>query len=206
VALKAGRGRLVVATHNKGKLKEMAALLEPHGFDCVGAGELGLPEPAETGATFAANAELKALAAAKGSGHLALADDSGLCVEALGGKPGIYSARWAAPTGGPKGGGGRDFRVAMERVNRELGDNPNRRAYFVSVLSLAWPDGKVKSFEGRVYGTLVWPPRGDKGFGYDPIFVPEGYKQTFGEMDPELKHRISHRAVAFAKLAASGFR
>lgn len=198
--------RLVIATHNRGKLKEMAALLKPHGFDCVSSGDLGLPEPEETGDTFAANAELKAVAAAKGSGHLALADDSGLVVEALGGQPGIYSARWAAPTGGPAGGGGRDFRGAMERVNRELGAAKNRRAYFVSVLSLAWPDGRVKSFEGRIDGALVWPPRGERGFGYDPMFMPDGYKETFGEMEPGLKHKISHRAVAFGKLAASGFR
>ncbi len=206
MAAEAARGRLVVATHNKGKLKEMAALLAPHGFDCIGAGDLGLPEPEEPGESFAANAELKALAAAKGSGHTALADDSGLVVEALGGQPGIHSARWAAPSGGPMGGGGRDFRVAMERVNRELGANKNRRAHFVSVLSLAWPDLRVKSFEGRIEGTLVWPPRGDRGFGYDPMFMPDGYKETFGEMNPDLKRRISHRAVAFGKLAASGFR
>jgi len=206
VAADAARGRLVIATHNQGKLKEMAALLAPHGFDCVSSGDLGLPEPVETGATFTANAELKALAAAKDSGHRALADDSGLVVKSLDGQPGIYSARWAAPQGGPKGGGGRDFRVAMERVNRELGANPNRRAYFVSVLSLAWPDGRVKSFEGRVNGTLVWPPRGERGFGYDPMFMPDGHKVTFGEMEPGLKHRISHRAVAFGKLVSAGFR
>ena len=202
----APRGRLVIATHNKGKLKEMAALLAPHGFECISAGELGLPEPEETGDTFIANAELKARAAATGSGQMALADDSGLVVKSLGGQPGIHSARWASLSGGPAGGGGRDFRVAMERVNRELGPNPNRRAYFVSVLSLARPDGGVKSFEGRVNGTLVWPPRGDRGFGYDPMFMPDGHKETFGEMDPGLKHRISHRAVAFGKLVASGFR
>ena len=198
--------RLVIATHNRGKLKEMTELLAPHGFTCVSAGELGLPEPEETGGTFAANAELKALAAAKGSGEMALADDSGLCVAALAGLPGIHSARWAEPAGGPIGGGGRDFRAAMARVNRELGANPDRRAYFVSVLSLAWPDGGVKAFEGRVHGTLVWPPRGERGFGYDPIFLPDGCDQTFGEMDPAQKHRISHRAVAFRKLAEAGFR
>ena len=202
----AARGRLVVATHNKGKLREMAELLAPYGFDCVSAGELGLPEPEETGATFIANAELKARAAARGSGHRALADDSGLCVEALGGRPGVQSVRWADTAGGSEDGGGRDFRRAMERVNRELDANPDRRAYFISVLSLAWPDGGVKSFEGRVHGTLVWPPRGDRGFGYDPMFMPSGYNQTFGEMDPDLKHRISHRAVAFRKLADAGFR
>lgn len=200
------RRRLVIATHNRGKLKEIEALLAPHGFDCVSAGELGLIEPEEAGGDFAANAELKARAAAAGSGCMALADDSGLCVEALGGRPGIHSARWAEPAGGPAGGGGRDFRGAMERVNRELGPTANRRAYFVSVLALAWPDGKVKTFEGRVHGTLVWPPRGERGFGYDPMFVPDGYRETFGEMDPALKHRISHRAAAFRKQVEAGFR
>jgi XTP/dITP diphosphohydrolase len=208
--LKPAQRRLVIATHNKGKLGEMAALLAPHGFECVSAGELGLHEPEETGGSFTANAELKAFAAAKGSGHLALADDSGLCVEALDDRPGIHSARWADPTGGPKGGGGRNFRRAMERVNRELGASlgasQDRRAYFVSVLALAWPDGRVKSFEGRVHGTLVWPPRGERGFGYDPMFLPDGYRETFGEMDPALKHRISHRAAAFRKLVEAGFR
>lgn len=199
------RGRLVIATHNQGKLKEMAELLAPFGYDCVSAGELGLPEPEETGDSFIANAELKARAAAKDSGSLALADDSGLAVDALGGAPGIHSARWAAPSGGPAGGGGRDFRVAMERVNRELGANPNRRGHFVSVLCLASPDGRVRCFEGRVSGTLVWPPRGSRGFGYDPMFMPDGYEQTFGEMDPAIKHRISHRAVAFGKLAKAVF-
>jgi XTP/dITP diphosphohydrolase len=203
---KPARRRLVIATHNRGKLKEMAALLAPHGFACVAAGELGLPEPEETGGSFTANAELKARAAAKGGGHMALADDSGLCVEALDGRPGIHSARWADPAGGPEGGGGRDFRRAMERVNRDLGASKDRRAYFVSVLALAWPDGRVKSFEGRVHGTLIWPPRGERGFGYDPMFVPDGHTETFGEMDPDLKHRISHRAVAFRKLVEAGFR
>lgn len=200
------RRRLVIATHNRGKLKEMAALLAPHGFDCVSAGDLSLPEPEETGGSFAANAELKARAAAAAGGHMALADDSGLCVEALDGRPGIHSARWADPESGPVGGGGRDFRRAMARINRELGASKDRRAYFVSVLALAWPDGRVKSFEGRVHGTLVWPPRGDRGFGYDPMFMPDGRKETFGEMDPALKHSISHRAAAFRKLAEARFR
>lgn len=203
---KPARRRLVIATHNRGKLKEMAALLAPHGFECASAGELGLPEPEETGGSFTANAEMKARAAAKGGGQMALADDSGLCVEALDGRPGIHSARWADPAGGPEGGGGRDFRRAMERVNRELGASKDRRACFVSVLALAWPDGRVKSFAGRVHGTLVWPPRGERGFGYDPMFVPDGHTETFGEMDPDLKQRISHRAAAFRKLVEAGFR
>lgn len=188
--------RLVIATHNKGKLVEMAELLQPFGFDCVSAGSLGLPEPEETADSFVGNAELKALAAARGSGLPALADDSGLAVQALGGRPGIYSARWAATNGG------RDFRFAMERVNRELGAGTDRRAHFVSVLAYATPDGTARSFEGRVDGTLVWPPRGTHGFGYDPMFVPNGYAETFGEMDPLRKHAISHRADAFRKLVA----
>ena len=188
--------RLVIATHNPGKLEEMAELIGPYGFDCISAGALGLPEPEETGDTFIANAALKARAAAEGSGEMALADDSGIVVPALGGQPGLHSARWA------EGPGGRDFRRAMERVQRELGDDPDRSAYFVSVLALAWPDGRATSFEGRVHGTLVWPPRGGRGFGYDPMFQPDGRAETFGEMEPEAKHRISHRANAFRKLVA----
>jgi XTP/dITP diphosphohydrolase len=188
--------RLVIATHNKGKLREMAELLAPYGLDCVAAGELGLPEPEETADSFIGNAELKARAAAKGSGLPALADDSGLAVAALGGQPGIHSARWAET------GGRRDFRFAMERVNRELGSSADRRAHFVSVLCYARSDGGVRSFEGRVDGTLVWPPRGARGFGYDPMFLPEGYAETFGEMEPLAKHAISHRADAFRKLVA----
>lgn len=194
-------GRLVIATHNKGKLVEMADLLAPYGFACVAAGELGLAEPAETADSFAGNAALKARAAADASGLPALADDSGLAVDALGGRPGIHSARWAE-TGGPDGATVRDFRRAMERVNRELGDSPDRRAHFVCALCLAWPDGRLRCFEGRVDGTLVWPPRGGRGFGYDPMFLPDGYDQTFGEMDPAAKHAISHRAQAFRKLVA----
>jgi XTP/dITP diphosphohydrolase len=193
--------RLVIATHNKGKLREMAELLAPYGFDCVAAGELGLPEPEETADSFVGNAELKARAAAKGSGLPALADDSGLAVAALGGQPGIHSARWAE-TGGPNGETGRDFRFAMERVNRELGASTDRRAHFVSVLCLARPDGETRCFEGRVDGGLVWPPRGARGFGYDPMFLPDGYGETFGEMDPLKKRAISHRADAFRKLVA----
>ncbi|HXP30243.1 MAG TPA: RdgB/HAM1 family non-canonical purine NTP pyrophosphatase [Stellaceae bacterium] len=187
-------GRLVIATHNPGKLKEMAALLAPFGIASVGAGAAGLPEPEETGATFEENAALKALAAARGSVLPALADDSGLVVPALGGAPGIHSARWAGPQ--------RDFYHAMRRVERELGSADNR-AFFVAVLALAWPDGHIECFRGEVHGRLVFPPRGERGFGYDPIFLADGETLTFGEMEPEQKHRISHRARAFAKLAAA---
>jgi XTP/dITP diphosphohydrolase len=186
--------RLVIASHNPGKIEEIGALLAPFAVAVVSAGSLGIPEPEETGGTFEANAALKARAAAEASGLPALADDSGLVVPALGGAPGIYSARWA--------GSAKDFRVAMERVNRELGDW-DRRAAFVAVLALAWPDARdvhVELFRGEVQGNLVWPPRGDRGFGYDPMFVPAGGALTFGEMDPGEKHKISHRARAFAKL------
>jgi XTP/dITP diphosphohydrolase len=189
---------LVVASHNQGKVREIAALLGPYVAHFRSAGELGLDEPEETGTSFIANAELKARAAAEASGLIALSDDSGLVVPALDGQPGIYSARWAGP--------GRDFRVAMERVNRELGDDGDRAAYFVSALTLAWPDGHCVSVEGRVYGRLVWPIRGERGFGYDPMFAPDGYDITFGEMDPEEKHRISHRADAFRQLVERCFR
>jgi XTP/dITP diphosphohydrolase len=197
--------RLVIASHNPGKVREIAALLAPYGVEVTAAGGLGLPEPEETGATFAENAAIKARAAAEGSGLPALADDSGLVVEALGGEPGIHSARWAGPD--------RDFRVAMEKVEAALAGKPDRRAHFVCALALAWPDGGpddaldggIEIFEGRVDGALVWPPRGERGFGYDPIFVPEGYDVTFGEMDPEKKHAISHRADAFGKLIAACF-
>jgi XTP/dITP diphosphohydrolase len=190
-------GRLVVASHNPGKVREIVDLLRPFGFKAVSAGELGLPEPEETGTTFLENAELKARAAALAARLPALADDSGLVVPALGGGPGIYSARWAGPE--------KDFRVAMERVQRELGDRADRRAYFICALAMAWPDGHVESFEGRVDGTLVWPPRGSRGFGYDPMFLPEGGTVTFGEMEPDAKHQISHRARAFAQLTARCF-
>lgn len=186
--------RLVIATHNKGKLREMSELLAPLGFDCVSAGELGLPEPEETATTFIGNAELKAGQAMHGSGLASLADDSGIVVEALDGAPGIYSARWAELNGK------RDFGHAMKRVHEALGASANRRAYFISVLSFAAPGRPIRSFEGRVHGTLVWPPRGSRGFGYDPMFQPDGYAETFGEMDPLAKHAISHRAVAFKKL------
>ena len=187
---------LVVASHNKGKVREIAALLGPYVAHFRSAAELDLPEPEETGDTFIANAELKARAAAAACGLIALSDDSGLVVPAIGGQPGIYSARWA--------GADKDFSVAMERVNRELGDG-DPAAYFVSALTLAWPDGHCESVEGRVDGKLAWPVRGGNGFGYDPMFVPDGYGTTFGEMDPAEKHRISHRADAFAKLVERCF-
>jgi XTP/dITP diphosphohydrolase len=198
-------GRLVIATHNPGKLKEMRELLMPFGVDAASAAELGLDEPAESGATFEANARIKACAAAASSGLPAFADDSGLAVDALGGEPGIYSARWAGPE--------KNFRRAMQAVEdrlRERGAHaPGRRkAQFVCALSLAWPDGHVEAFEAAVHGTLVWPPRGDKGFGYDPMFLPDGHARTFGEMTNAEKHGLppagkglSHRARAFLKLA-----
>ncbi len=191
--LKAG-DRLVVASHNPGKIREINALLAPYGIDAVPASELGLPEPEETGKTFVANAELKALAAAQASGLPALADDSGLEVAALDGAPGIYSARWA--------GEAKDFTLAMERVEKELlengADTPEQRgANFTCALTLAWANSGCETFEGKVVGTLVWPPRGDRGFGDDPIFLPEGGTQTFGEMEPDEKHGQSHRARAF---------
>jgi XTP/dITP diphosphohydrolase len=187
--------RLVIATHNPGKLAEIADLLRPHGVDAVSAEALGLPQPEETAPDFAGNARLKALAAARASGLPALADDSGFCVQALQGRPGIYSARWAGPA--------KDFAAAMARVQAELGDSADRRAWFVAALCVAWPDGEAELFLGRVDGTAVWPPRGTRGFGYDPMFVPDGASQTFGEMAPEAKHAISHRARAFAALEAA---
>lgn len=188
---------LVIATHNPGKLEEIAALLAPFGVAVVGAMELGLDEPEETGLSFTENAEIKACAAAAATGRPALADDSGLAVAALGGAPGIYSARWAGPAG--------DFGAAMARVEAELGDATDRQANFVAALALAWPDGHCETFEGRVDGTLVAPPRGTRGFGYDPMFLPDDRAETFGEMDPAEKHRISHRADAFRKLIAACF-
>lgn len=189
---------LVVASHNPGKVREINALLEPFGVKAISAGELNLPEPEETGTTFAANAELKARAAAEAAGLPALSDDSGLAVAALDGAPGIYSARWAGP--------GKDFGIAMKRVNTEMAGDPDRRAHFVCALCLAWPDGHVEIFEGKVHGELVWPPRGTKGFGYDPMFRPGGYDITFGEMDPDKKHAISHRAKAFELLVEACFK
>lgn len=191
-------GRLVVASHNAGKVTEIGDLLAPYDLDVVSAAELNLPEPEETGTTFVANAILKAEAAVQGSNLPCLADDSGLAVAGLEGDPGIYSARWAGPE--------RDFKAAMALVNDKLGDNPYRRAHFISVLSLAWPDGHMENFEGRVYGTLVWPPRGRCGFGYDPMFMPDGHDKTFGEIPYDEKQRISHRAVAFQKLIDGCFR
>ncbi len=185
-------GKLVLATHNPGKVMEIADLLAPFGADLVSAGELGLPEPEETGTTFIANAELKALASSEGSGIPALADDSGLVVPALGGDPGIYSARWAGPS--------KNFQSAMREVEDRLRGEKDRTAHFVSALTLAWPDGHTVSVEGTVQGEITWPPRGDRGFGYDPVFVAVGYDITFGEMDPVEKHQISHRSEAFRKL------
>jgi XTP/dITP diphosphohydrolase len=189
------KGRLVLASHNEGKLREIAALMKPHGIETLSAAALGLAEPDETGATFEANAALKARAAAAASGLPALADDSGLVVPALGGAPGIYSARWA--------GAGKDFRIAMEKVQARLLGKADRRAFFVAALALGWPDGHVETFRGEVHGSLVWPPRGDKGFGYDPMFLAAGERETFGEMEPAKKHGMSHRAVAFAKLVTT---
>jgi XTP/dITP diphosphohydrolase len=178
---------------------EIKSLLEPYGVQVIGAAELHLPEPEETGSSFAENARIKAEAAASRSGEPALADDSGLCVAALDGAPGIYSARWAGP--------GKDFRIAMTRVENELkvNDAHDLRAWFTCALAIAAPGQETEIFEGRVFGTLAFPPRGNRGFGYDPIFMPEGYRQTFGEMDPDAKHAMSHRARAFAKLVQSVF-
>ncbi len=189
--------RLVLASHNQGKLREIEALLRPFGIDVVSAGALGLPEPEENAPDFVGNARIKALAAARASGLPSLSDDSGFCVAALGGAPGVQSARWAGPS--------KDFTVAMAEVHRRMGDAGDRRAWFVAALCLAWPDGHTETFQGRVDGTVVWPPRGTRGFGYDPMFVPAGAQETFGEMDPDTKHAISHRARAFAQLTAACF-
>lgn len=191
---------LVVASHNKGKVREIAELLTPFGVETISASDLGLAEPEETGATFRENAELKALAAAKAAQRPALADDSGLCVEALNGAPGIHSARWAGPQ--------KDFDFAMERLRLGLLEEGtiDTRAHFVCGLALAWPDGHVDYFEGRVDGTLVWPPRGRKGFGYDPMFVAEGQARTFGEMEPDEKTPLTHRADAFRQLVDACFK
>jgi XTP/dITP diphosphohydrolase len=198
-------GPVVIATHNAGKLREMRELLAPYGIATESAGDLGLPEPRETGKTFAANARIKALAAARASGKVSFADDSGLVVDALDGEPGIHSARWAGPD--------KDFRAAMNRVQTLLIERgakrpDQRRAHFVAALCLAWPDSHVEEFEGRVDGVAVWPPRGDKGFGYDPLFRPDGLDRTFGEITADEKHGLppkgqglSHRARAFLKLA-----
>jgi XTP/dITP diphosphohydrolase len=194
-----GPGKLVIASHNPGKVREITDLLGPYGIEPVSAGDLDLPEPEETGVSFVDNAELKARLAADLSGLPALADDSGLCVDALGGQPGIFSARWA--------GQDKDFGVAMERVERELigqGPEASRSAHFVCALAVCWPeDGQCELFEGRVDGTLVWPPRGQNGFGYDPIFQAIGHDRTFAELDPSEKYAIDHRADAFRKLVAA---
>ncbi len=200
-------GRLVIASHNAGKVKEIRALLAPFGIEPVSAGELGLPEPDETGTNFAENALLKALASAHGSGLPALADDSGLCVAALGGAPGVYTADWAEKQSF-EGGPGRDWYMAMGKVEgklAELGPDTDRSAYFICTLALAWPDGHTETFEGRVHGALTWPPRGTLGFGYDPVFVPTGRSDTFAELDPAEKHAMSHRADAFGKLVEAVF-
>ena len=198
---------VVIATHNPGKLREMRELLAPYGVVTQSAAELALPEPEETGKTFAANARIKALAAARASEKPAFADDSGLVIDALGGEPGIHSARWAGPD--------KDFRAAMNRIQsllieRGVKTSEQRRAHFVAALCIAWPDGDVEEFEGRVDGIAIWPPRGDKGFGYDPLFRPDGFDRTFGQMDAQEKHGLppqgqglSHRARAFMKLAAA---
>jgi len=200
-------GLVMIATHNPGKLKEMRELLAPYGVATQSAAEIGLSEPQETGKTFAANARIKALAAARASGKPAFADDSGLVIDALGGEPGIHSARWAGPD--------KDFRAAMNRIQtlliqRGAKTPEQRRAHFIAALCLAWPDNHVEEFEGRVDGVAVWPPRGDKGFGYDPLFRPDGFDRTFGEMSAEEKHGLppqgqglSHRARAFMRLAAA---
>ena len=190
--------RLVVATHNPGKARELAEILEGR-FDLVAAGGLGLGEPEETESTFTGNALLKARAAAQASGLIALADDSGLSVAALDGAPGIYSARWAGPD--------KDFALAMAKVEERLeaARSEDRTAWFTCALAVAWPDGAAVVVEGRIDGTLTFPPRGGRGFGYDPIFIPEGHDQTFGEMDPADKDAMSHRARAFAKLKAALF-
>ena len=190
---------LVVASHNPGKVVEINDLLSQFSVNTISASSLDLDEPEETGKTFVENALLKAEAAAMAANLPALADDSGLVVDALGGRPGIYSARWARPA--------KDFGAAMQRVESELvlAGNHDRSAHFVCVLALAWPDGHAETFEGRVYGALVWPGRGDKGFGYDPVFVPDGFDITFGEMEPQRKHDMSHRSVAFTRLVDACF-
>jgi XTP/dITP diphosphohydrolase len=190
--------KLVLPSHNPGKLTELVDLLRPHGIDVVSAGALGLPEPPEDAPDFVGNARIKALAAARASRLPALADDSGFCVAALGGAPGIFSARWARP--------GNDFAAAMSRVHQEMGAIADCRAWFFAALCLAWPDDHTETFVGRVDGTATWPPRGSHGFGYDPMFMPNGHTSTFGEMDSATKHALSHRARAFAQLIAANVR
>jgi XTP/dITP diphosphohydrolase len=192
-------GRLVIASHNKGKVREIGDLLRPFNVEAVSAGDLGLPEPDETGTTYIENAELKARAASSAANLPALADDSGFGVRVLNGDPGLYSARWAGPS--------KDFTFAMRTVweKMQATGNPDRHGEFVCALSLAWPDGHCESFEGRLPGMVIWPPRGDKGFGYDPMFVAEGHTLSFGEMEAEAKHAISHRAIAFNQLIRACF-
>lgn len=200
-------GKLVIASHNAGKVREIRALLEPFGIKPISAADLELPEPEETGTTFEQNALLKAHASAQSSNLPALADDSGLCVAALGGAPGVYTADWAERQ--PyEGEAGRDWYMAMGKVEGKLaqqGPNVDRSAYFICTLALAWPDGHAEVFEGRIQGSLIWPPRGTLGFGYDPVFSPDGYDQSFAELDPADKHAMSHRADAFKKLVAASF-
>lgn len=195
---KLARGEtLVLASHNQGKLREIEDLLRPHGIKVVSAGALGLPEPVEDAPDFAGNARIKAVAAAAATGLPALSDDSGFCVAALGGAPGVFSARWA--------GASKDFAAAMAMVQERIGADPDRRAWFIAALCLAWPDGHTETFLGRIDGVAVWPPRGGNGFGYDPMFVPAGAQATFGEMDPAEKHAVSHRARAFAQVLTACF-
>jgi XTP/dITP diphosphohydrolase len=206
-ARKLQSGKLVIATHNQGKLREMSELLAPYGLECISAGSLGLPEPEETGTTFEENALIKARAAAEASALPALADDSGLCVAALDNRPGVYTADWAErqPFEGPPG---RDWYMAMGKVEgllSELGPDTNRTGWFNSTLAIAWPDGEHAIFRGQCEGTLVWPPRGTKGFGYDPVFQPAGDNRTFGEMEWTEKKLVDHRAAAFAKLVEAVF-
>jgi XTP/dITP diphosphohydrolase len=195
---KLARGeKLVLASHNAGKLREIEALLRPLRIEVISAAALGLPEPVEDAPDFTGNARIKALAAATASGLPALSDDSGFCVAALHGAPGVHSARWAGPS--------RDFVAAMATVHERVADNLDRRAWFIAALCVAWPDSHTQTFVGRIDGAIAWPPQGDRGFGYDPMFVPAGCQQTFGEMDPDHKHAISHRARAFAQVLASCF-
>ena len=185
---------LIIATHNNGKFEEITALLQPYKISTISAKDFGLPEPIEDGDTFIANAEIKARAASIRSGKPALSDDSGLVIPALGGAPGIHSARWAGPE--------KNFSIAMEKIEKQM-KNQDPQAYFVCALALIWPDGHIEAFEGKIMGSLVWPPRGDRGFGYDPIFLPKGYDITFGEFEPTAKHKISHRAEAFRQLTTA---
>ncbi len=189
--------RIILASHNAGKVRENAALLAEYGVTVVSAGELGLPEPEETEDSFLGNARLKALAAARASGLVALADDSGFSVAALDGAPGVRTADWAATPSG------RDYAMAMAKVEKLARHARDRRAWFSCALVLAWPDGHTEGFLGEAHGSWTWPPRGERGFGYDPMFIPDGHTETFGEMDPALKHGISHRAAAFRQLAAA---